>query len=68
MLRRDAAGAILKIGLFVCLLLEKVIFLGIVMQRLYVDSQCSRQNLALACEQLRKLVCTVGAEIDWNIR
>ena len=25
-------------------------------------------NAALACEQLRKLVCTIGAEIDWNIR
>ena len=68
MLRLDAAGAILKIGLFVYLLLEKVIFLGIVMQRLYVDSQYSRQNAAFACEQLHELICTVDAGIDWNIR
>ena len=68
MLRRDAAGAILKIGLFVYLLLEKVIFLGIVMQRLYVDSQYSRQNAAFACEQLHELICTVDAGIYWNIR
>lgn len=52
-MRLDAAGAILKIGLFVCLLLEKVILLGVVTQRLYVDPQYSRQNAALfICSQV----------------
>ena len=67
-LRLNTAGDILKIGLFVCLLLEKVIFLSVVTQRLYVDPQHSRQNAAFACEQLRELLCTVGAGIYWNIR
>ena len=67
-LRLNTAGDILKIGLFVRLLLEKVIFLGVVTQRLYVDPQHSRQNTAFACEQLRELLCTVGAGIYWNIR
>lgn len=52
-MRLDAAGAILKIGLFVCLLREKVILLGVVTQRLYVDPQYSRQNAALfICSQV----------------
>lgn len=50
------------------LLLEKVIFLGVVTQRLYVDPQHSRQNAAFACEQLRELLCTVDAGIYWNIQ
>ena len=43
-LRLNTAGDILKIGLFVCLLLEKVIFLGVVTQRLYIKQQNTRQG------------------------
>lgn len=43
-LRLNTAGDILKIGLFVCLLLEKVIFLGVVTQRLYINQQNTRQG------------------------
>lgn len=69
-MRLDTAGAILKIGLFVCLLLEKVILLGVVTQRLYVDPQYSRQNAALfICSQVTGVALFLITEYkDRNFR
>ena len=46
MLRLDAAGAILRLGLLARLFCEKFIFLGVVTQSLHINPQDSRQNAA----------------------
>ena len=45
-LRLDATGGILKVGLFARLFCEKFIFLGVVTQCLHINPQDSRQNAA----------------------
>ena len=44
MLRLDAAGAILRMGLLARLFCEKFIFLGVVTQSLYINQQNTRQG------------------------
>lgn len=50
MLRLDAAGAILRLGLLARLFCEKFIFLGVVTQSLHINQQNTRQGALAVLE------------------
>ena len=67
MLRLDAAGAILRLGLLARLFCEKFIFLGVVTQSLHINQQNTRQGALAVLEfaDVDGVVTVTGTDPAW---